>query len=614
LCSGIQPLQFESCSSLDNINQNDKNENKDYLDTENKDNNEHKDEEHKDKQHKGKEQADMGYDKNEQKENDENKDVVQKDKQDDNYPYTKNKDHNDQQKDTEFKDNKDKDSNCTDIDQKVVEHKDNNEQNDNYQDTVNEDVEHNDQKDVKHNEQKDVEHKDNNDQKDVEHKDQKDVEHKDNNEQKDNYQDTVNKDVENKDQKDVEHKDQKDVEHKDQKDVEKKDNKEEQKDKSKTEINILCPEKDICDCDWKGWTEWTKCDKYCNGHKFRKQLCTCPQSEQQSYSDNECVGLPLTETRSCSMNQHGDLCSNSWGFLPEWSPCISDIHDSLTGTQWRKQFCLDKDGSIYPEENCMFSGEEPLFEMRECSVDQSSKNEFYDWVFDDSIAWSNCTAICGEGIQIRLPYRCTSDNLYMCRPPDFQYESQSCEVKDKTCSLFNELSAPTICNLATSESWTSQQCLCEDSTLCDISNCYGVPQSNIHSCDCPFVKKRLSVESWKFTSWPNSVNTQPRTFSCCPLTWLELINKSSHDDWESLAVEVIAMRLNLLSGRVRSDQVLDDLESAEDLLDICSWSYENLQKSEHLITIMNRKMLNIKIRKMLNIKTTMNRKIIIKIP
>jgi len=41
------------------------------------------------------------------------------------------------------------------------------------------------------------------------------------------------------------------------------------------------------------------------------------------------------------------------------------------GTQWRRQFCLDAEGTVKPDEFCLFSGEVPLFETRECTMNQS---------------------------------------------------------------------------------------------------------------------------------------------------------------------------------------------------------------------------------------------------
>jgi len=140
------------------------------------------------------------------------------------------------------------------------------------------------------------------------------------------------------------------------------------------EINFPCPEEETS-CVWEGWSEWTQCDKFCDGVQFRRQLCSCPDDTEtcsDSYSDSLCVGAPLVETRSCNFEtENGDLCSNSWEYLDEWSPCVSDNHYCGEGTQWRRQFCLDAEGIVNPDDYCLFSGEVPLFETRECTMNQS---------------------------------------------------------------------------------------------------------------------------------------------------------------------------------------------------------------------------------------------------
>jgi hypothetical protein len=90
------------------------------------------------------------------------------------------------------------------------------------------------------------------------------------------------------------------------------------------------------------------------------------------------------------------------------------------------------------------------------------------------------------------------------------------------------------------------------------------------------------VEDWKSSPWPLKADTQFRTFNCSSLTWFNLLQKSSLDPWETLAVEVIACHLNLLSGGSPSDKLLEDLASAEKLLLNCNWS--EAQKSGEEVT------------------------------
>jgi hypothetical protein len=94
----------------------------------------------------------------------------------------------------------------------------------------------------------------------------------------------------------------------------------------------------------------------------------------------------------------------------------------------------------------------------------------------------------------------------------------------------------------------------------------------------------LTVEDWKTESWPLKGDTEMRTFTCSSLTWSDLMKKSSLDDWESLAVEVIAAHLNILSGVSTTEKLREDLESADKLLLNCTWSKEQTKETETLLT------------------------------
>jgi hypothetical protein len=156
---------------------------------------------------------------------------------------------------------------------------------------------------------------------------------------------------------------------------------------------------------------------------------------------------------------------------------------------------------------------------------------------------------------------------------------------DSTCCKFNVQSEPTLCNTTIDEAWYSQKCVCDDSLSgsgCDISNCYGSPLFFTFTCGCS-TNQSLTAEDWKVAFWPEADDTRFRNFSCCSLTWSRLINKTSPDDWELLAVEVIAVKLNIMSG-VCPNQISDYLESAETLLTYCTWSTEQLEESQDLLT------------------------------
>jgi hypothetical protein len=94
------------------------------------------------------------------------------------------------------------------------------------------------------------------------------------------------------------------------------------------------------------------------------------------------------------------------------------------------------------------------------------------------------------------------------------------------------------------------------------------------------------VENWKTEPWPLKNDTQSRTFSCSSLTWYKLIQKSTLDNWESLAVEVISAHLNLLSGVTCSDKLRVDLESADKLLLNCTWSEAQTEEMKDLLSLL----------------------------
>jgi len=98
--------------------------------------------------------------------------------------------------------------------------------------------------------------------------------------------------------------------------------------------------------------------------------------------------------------------------------------------------------------------------------------------------------------------------------------------------------------------------------------------------------KVLSVESWINATWPDANETKSRNFSSCSNeTWFEIISKSDPSDWDSLAAEVIATQLNILSGALseNDDDLREYLTSAEDLLTECTWSDSQTAESDELL-------------------------------
>jgi len=94
------------------------------------------------------------------------------------------------------------------------------------------------------------------------------------------------------------------------------------------------------------------------------------------------------------------------------------------------------------------------------------------------------------------------------------------------------------------------------------------------------VKPVKKPDEWKITTWPE--DTKTRTFSCSSLTWYQLINKENPTDWEALAAEYITTKLNIMDGCQHSDSLNNDLESAEDLLDVCTWTREDTLTAQDL--------------------------------
>jgi len=178
---------------------------------------------------------------------------------------------------------------------------------------------------------------------------------------------------------------------------------------------------------------------------------------------------------------------NCWDGWTDWSPCAGTCDEAY---QWRRQ------STSMGVSSCR---QPPAYEYQSCNLTNCCT-----WVYNDSISWSNCTAPCGNGIQMRMPYTCSCGDEYQCPSPDNQFfETQPCETND-TCCTFDIESEPTQCNSTTSQSWYSQKCVCDNSSSgCDISNCYGAPMFFPFSCGCIRNQAHSAVD-WKSASWPES--------------------------------------------------------------------------------------------------------------
>jgi hypothetical protein len=162
-----------------------------------------------------------------------------------------------------------------------------------------------------------------------------------------------------------------------------------------------------------------------------------------------------------------------------------------------------------------------------------------------------------------------------CSCEDLQSSDQS---SDKSSSYSSDQSSHQ--SLDKSSSYSSVQSS-DDQSYSYSSLCNGYTRI-FQSCQTDI--KSLSVEDWKTETWPVKDDTESRTFTCSSLTWYNLIQKSTPNDWESLAVEVIASHLNILSGVTCSDKHREELESADKLLLNCNWSETQTEQMKDLLS------------------------------
>jgi len=93
-------------------------------------------------------------------------------------------------------------------------------------------------------------------------------------------------------------------------------------------------------------------------------------------------------------------------------------------------------------------------------------------------------------------------------------------------------------------------------------------------------KLHKKSDEWRTSTWPEE--TKDQTFTCSSLTWYQLINKENPTDWEALAVQYITAKLNIIDGCQHPDSLNNDLESAENLLDVCTWTPDDTLKAQDL--------------------------------
>jgi len=185
-------------------------------------------------------------------------------------------------------------------------------------------------------------------------------------------------------------------------------------------------------CEWNMWSEWTQCDKFCNGTQFRRQLCNCGDDLgcSQNYTDSLCTGVPQTEVRSCDVL---DSCC-TWNFTDNWSNCLTDNHCCGNGTQWRRQVCLCNGEESDDVSGCLFSGQLPLTETRECPMSDCCQFGPANPISCDQLmksnrqasdlcitTWKQRDCLCPSGIDGELETgnltQCAWDNTIFDNPP-----------------------------------------------------------------------------------------------------------------------------------------------------------------------------------------------------
>jgi len=142
-----------------------------------------------------------------------------------------------------------------------------------------------------------------------------------------------------------------------------------------------------------------------------------------------------------------------------------------------------------------------------------------------------------------------------------QYQTRECSCEDKESSEYEEYRSYQYSSLCNGFTQITRFCESENTT-----------------------QRVLSVDSWKTATWPNEDETKSRNFSSCSNeTWFQLINTSSPNSWESLAAEVIATHLNILTGAASEEEIAQHLDQAEKLLLSCNWTDSQTTEAEELL-------------------------------
>ncbi|XP_043530208.1 thrombospondin type-1 domain-containing protein 4 [Chiloscyllium plagiosum] len=187
----------------------------------------------------------------------------------------------------------------------------------------------------------------------------------------------------------------------------------------KPETTTTCQLK-ICS-EWHIRTEWSECSVPCGvGQRIRDVKCI--DNLGDIVNDEECnMQLKPADTENCDMGP----CAKSW-FHTDWSVRCSA--ECGPGIQTRSVVCLMNHISSLPLEGC---GVEKPEDVRSCNVGPC--NEDVRWFTGP---WSQCSAECGNGTQIRsvVCLKKTDDKLtvaetHECSHLERPASEQSCHLR-----------------------------------------------------------------------------------------------------------------------------------------------------------------------------------------
>lgn len=174
--------------------------------------------------------------------------------------------------------------------------------------------------------------------------------------------------------------------------------------------------KDVRNCklencpSWGQWSRWSQCDKTCNtGQQIRNRQCNGAKIGSQM-----CPAGQNIETQPCG----GFPCAR-WASWNNWAPCSKTCGSSESV---RVRTCIF--GSV-GDDGCPDDGAK---EAKVCKKDTCDTKIWSSWG-----AWTDCTASCGSGMQMRSR-DCLAKNIQQCSNNDAIMQ-RSCNTKSCQFSL-----------------------------------------------------------------------------------------------------------------------------------------------------------------------------------